>query len=381
MSRYLVTGSTGFLGRHLVEALRAHGHDVVAIVRKATDVPAGVAPMRGDVLDKASIERAAAGCDGVFHCAGMVSRRPEDAEELQRVHVEGTKNVLDACIAKNVRRAVVASSSGTVAVSDDPDRVCTEEDETPIGILNRWPYYRAKLFAEKAALDRHGAALPNGETFEVVCVNPTLLLGPGDTNGSSTDDVRLFLERKIPAIPPGGISYVDARDAAEGMRLAMEKGVSGRRYLLGACNLTLREFFARLERVSGVRAPLIPMIRARQAAGIAAAGAKMLERLTTRLGVPMPVDPVSLDMAHFYWYLDASLAENELGWTPRDPTETLADTVKDLTERGVVWPDASMSSMASSVVGPIIGRVMGTSNEDGSREKPVKSSKSDETFS
>jgi dihydroflavonol-4-reductase len=381
VSRYLVTGSTGFLGRHLVAALRAHGHDVVAIVRKATDVPAGVAPMRGDVLDKASIERAAAGCDGVFHCAGMVSRRPEDAEELQRVHVEGTKNVLDACIAKNVRRAVVASSSGTVAVSDDPDRVSTEEDEAPIGILNRWPYYRAKLFAEKAALDRHGATLPNGEAFEVVCVNPTLLLGPGDTNGSSTDDVRLFLERKIPAIPPGGISYVDARDAAEGMRLAMEKGVSGRRYLLGACNLTLREFFARLERVSGVRAPLIPMIRARQAAGIAAAGAKMLERLTTRLGVPMPVDPVSLDMAHFYWYLDASLAENELGWTPRDPTETLADTVKDLTERGVVWPDASMSSMASSVVGPILGRVMGTSNEDASREKPLKSSKSDETFS
>jgi dihydroflavonol-4-reductase len=64
-------------------------------------------------------------------------------------------------------------------------------------------------------------------------------------------------------------------------------------------------------------------------------------------------------MAHFYWYLDASLAENELGWEPRDPTETLADTVKDLTDRGVVWPDASsMSSVASSVVGPLLGRVM-----------------------
>jgi dihydroflavonol-4-reductase len=153
------------------------------------------------------------------------------------------------------------------------------------------------------------------------------------------------------------------------MRLAMERGVSGRRYLLGACNLTLREFFARLERVSGVRAPLIPMIRAKQAAEIARTGAQLLERLTTRLGVPMPVDPISLDMAHFYWYLDASLAENELGWTPRDPVETLADTVRDLEERGVVWPDASTSSMAASVVGPLIGRVM------------AKTSKNDETFS
>ena len=377
VSRYLVTGSTGFLGRHLVDVLRAQagGHDVVAMVRKTADVPAGVTAVQGDVLDRESIERAAVGCDGVFHCAGKVSRRPEDAEELHRLHVEGTKNVLDACIAKNVRRAVVASTSGTVAVSDDPDRISTEDDETPIGLLNRWPYYRAKLFAEQAAFERHGAALPNGETFEVVCVNPTLLLGPGDVNGSSTEDVRLFLERKIPAIPPGGISYVDARDAAEGMRLAMEKGVSGRRYLLGACNLTLREFFSRLERVSGVRAPLIPMIRARYAAEIARSGAQLLERLTTRLGVPMPVDPTSLDMAHFYWYLDASLAENELGWSPRDPTETLADTVKDLEARGVVWPDASTSSLAASVVGPLINRVMAPAGESSPR------SKSDETFS
>ena len=375
MSRYLVTGSTGFLGRHLVAALRAHGHDVVALVRGGNDVPEGVAPVRGDVLDKASVERAAAGCDGVFHCAGKVSRKAEDAEELQRIHVEGTKNVLDAAIATNVRRAVIASTSGTVAVSDDPDRVATEDDEAPIALLNRWPYYRSKLFAERAAFDRHGAALPDGGSFEVVSVNPTLLLGPGDVNGSSTVDVRLFLERKIPAIPPGGISYVDARDAAEGMRLAMEKGVAGRRYLLGACNMTLREFFARLERVSGVRAPLIPMIRAKHAAEFAAAGARMLEALTTRLGVAMPVDPISLDMAHFYWYLDASLAENELGWTPRDPVETLADTVKDLTDRGVVWPDAGMASVASSVVGPLIGRMMSKSGSSGTNDK------SDETFS
>jgi dihydroflavonol-4-reductase len=357
VSRYLVTGSTGFLGRHLVASLRAHGHDVVAVVRKATDVPSGVAPVRGDILDRASIERAVAGCDGVFHCAGKVSRRAEDAEELQRVHVEGTKNVLDACIAKGVRRAVVVSTSGTIAVSEDPDHVATEADEAPIGLLNRWPYYRSKLFAERAALERNGALMPGGATFEVVSVNPTLLLGPGDVNGSSTDDVRLFLERKIHAVPPGGLSFVDARDAAEGLRLAMEKGVAGRRYLLGACNLTLGEFFGRLERVSGVRAPMLLMPHGKHVAEIVRSGTQLLGRLTTRLGVPMPVDPASLDMAHYYWYLDASLAESELGWTPRDPTETLADTVKDLEERGVVWPDDSAGSF-SSAVGPLLGKVV-----------------------
>lgn len=349
VSRYLVTGATGFLGRHLVRTLLDHGHQVVALVRRtASDLPKEIEQVKGDVLDRASIDRAlAANVDGVFHAAGKVSRRPEDAEELHVLHVQGTKNVIDACIANGIRRVVVASTSGTIAVSDDPDFIATEDDEAPIALLNRWPYYRSKLFAEKAALEKHGAPLAKGEgTLEVVCVNPTILFGPGDVNGSSTEDIRLFLERKIPAVPPGGLSYVDARDAAEGMWLAMEKGVGGRRYLLGACNLTLKEFFARLERVSGVRGPIVPMPRAPE---IARAGAQILERLSGRIGVPLPVDPVSLDMAQYYWYLDATRAEDELGWTPRDPTETLADTVKDLGERGVVWPDPGVSSILGAI--------------------------------
>ncbi len=319
-----------------------------ALVRKnVRDLPAEVTQVTGDVLDQASVEKALAGCEGVFHCAGKVSRKPEDAEALYRLHVEGTKNVTAACITRGVRRVVVASTSGTIAVSDDPDFVATEDNDPPIGLLNRWPYYRSKLFAEKAALEQHGTPLGDGAggTLEVVCVNPTLLLGPGDVNGSSTEDVRLFLERKIPAIPPGGMSYVDARDAAAAMRLAMERGIGGRRYLVGACNLTIKEFFARLERVSGVRGPILPMPR--QGRELARTGAEMLERLSNRLGIPVGVDPISLDMAHFYWYLDASLAENELGWEPRDPVETLVDTVRDLEERGVVWPDAGGSLLSS----------------------------------
>lgn len=348
MSRYLVTGATGFLGRHLVSTLLERGHAVTALVRrKARFFPEGVRQLEGDVLDQASIEKALAGCEGVLHCAGKVSRKPEDAEELYKLHVDGTKNVVNACVATGVKRVVIASTSGTIAVSDDPDRIATEADDAPIGLLNRWPYYRSKLFAERAALERHGAPLGDGSggTLDVLSVNPTLLLGPGDINGSSTEDVRLFLERKVPAIPPGGLSYVDARDAALAMALAMERGVGGRRYLIGACNLTLKEFFARLERISGVRGPVVPMPR--QAREIARTGAEVLERLSNRLGVPVVVDPISLDMAHFYWYLDASLAETELGWEPRDPVVTLVDTVRDLEARGVVWPEGGASFLST----------------------------------
>ncbi|MGH7294754.1 MAG: NAD-dependent epimerase/dehydratase family protein, partial [Polyangiaceae bacterium] len=160
--RVLVTGATGFLGAHLVQALQAHGHEVVPYSRSRG----------GDVLDGGRVKAAAQGCDGAFHCAGKVSRRPEDAEALYRLHVEGTKSVLEACEAAGVRRVVIASTSGTIAVSESPEHVATEDDEAPMGLLARWPYYRSKLFAERAALAR------SREGFEVVSVNPSLLLGP-----------------------------------------------------------------------------------------------------------------------------------------------------------------------------------------------------------
>ena len=316
--KYLVTGATGFLGSHVASMLEEAGHEVVRFARSSG----------GDVLDGDAVRTWARGCDGAFHCAGKVSRRREDAEALYRVHVEGTRSVLDACEAVGVRRVVLASTSGTVAISERADHFATESDPAPIGLLARWPYYRSKLFAERAALERPGE-------LEVVSVNPSLLLGPGDTNGSSTEDVRLFLEGAIPAVPSGGLSFVDARDAADAMIRAMDRGQPRQRYLVGACNLTVRDFFGRLGRVSGVRAPWVPMPRSRDLASSLAEG---LDRLASRVGFRTSVDPVSVEMGQCFWYFESTRAERELGWSARDPNVTLLDTIEDLRQRGVVWP-------------------------------------------
>jgi dihydroflavonol-4-reductase len=322
--KYLVTGATGFLGAHLARALEARGHQVVAFSRSTG----------GNVLDARSVRAAASACDGAFHCAGRVSHKLEDAEELYRLHVEGTKTVLDACAVAGVRRVVVASTSGTVAVNEDPDRVSTEDDPPPIGIVSRWPYYRAKLFAERAALERY-----DGARLEVVCVNPSLLLGPGDVNGSSTEAARLFLQGAVHAVPAGGLSFVDARDAAEAMRLAMAHGHPGERYLLGACNLTFGEFFARLARIAGMHEPWLRMPRS---PALARLSATWMDRAASRLGLSAAIDPVSAEMAQFFWYVDARKAEARLGWSARDPNATLYDTVADLRARGVAWsPDVT----------------------------------------
>jgi dihydroflavonol-4-reductase len=363
-ARYLVTGATGFLGAHLVSNLLENGNDVVAFSRSVSERIAaatttsrqangasganGTRPARGrrtdvagDVMDEPSLVDAMRTCDGVFHLAGFVSRRPEDAERLYKLHVGGTRVVVEACKRAGVRRMVIASTSGTVAVGRDPEHVAVETDDTPMALLQRWPYYRAKVFAERAALEAADAEL------DVVSVNPTLLLGPGDLRGSSTEDVRLFMERKIPFVPSGGIAFVDVRDAAEAMRLAMLAGRSGERYLVNAVNLTLRAFFARLERESGVKGPWIPSPKSPE---ISRLGTALFGAIAKHIGA-RPLDPMSADMAQYFWYADASRAEHELGWQSRDPSETLADTVADMRTRGVVWPEESTDAAGSGLFG------------------------------
>src|SRR5262249_21687781 len=157
----------------------------------------------------------------------------------------------------------------------------------------------------KAALDRSSA------DFEVVAVNPSLLLGPGDERGSSTGDVIKFLERKIPFVPAGGMSFVDVRDAAQAMLFALEEGRAGHRYLVTAVILTMDAFLGRLERVSGVPAPRLKLPRS---IALARAGAELMDRAAKHVPIEPRVDPISAEMAQHFWYADATKARTELGF-------------------------------------------------------------------
>jgi dihydroflavonol-4-reductase len=272
---------------------------------------------------------------------GKVSREREAAEELHRLHVLGTRSALQGLAAAGVPRVVVASTSGTIAVGTDPNRIFTEADHAPLHVIARWPYYRTKLYAEREALE---ASAPG---FDVVVVNPSLLLGPGDLHESSTGDVRRFLERSIPAVPSGGMAFVDARDAALGMLLAFERGRSGERYLLNAKNLTIAAFFSRLERLTGIRAPRLRMPASRP---LALGLNSLFSRAVRAIGGSPPVDEVSVEMAQYFWYCDAAKAERELGFTARDPGETLRDTVDDLIARGAAHPKHEPGASESKTV-------------------------------
>jgi dihydroflavonol-4-reductase len=324
-----VGGATGFLGTELVRALEQRGHEVVPVSRSG----GGGRARAVDVLDPEAVTASARGCEWAFLCTGKVTRERDDSEALYRLHVTGTKSALEGLRRAGVRRVVVASTSGTLAVGTDPDRIADEGCRAPLEVIASWPYYRTKLYAEREALAAN--APPE---FEVVVVNPSLLLGPGDVRESSTGDVRRFLEGVIPAIPAGGMAFVDVRDAALGMLLAAERGRPGERYILNAQNLTLAAFFQRLERISGVKAPLFKLPASRPLAlGIG----HLFTKAVRAIGGKPPVSEASIEMGQYFWYCDASKAERELGFRPRDPGETLRDTVEDLVARKVVFPRRS----------------------------------------
>lgn len=309
--RVVITGASGFLGPHLRGAFAGSG--VEGLCRNPTE-----GWMRaGDVLDRAGLELAFQGADLVVHAAGGVAHTADDAGRMHEVHVVGTTNVLQACKTAGVPKVVLISTSGTVAVSTDPTAVLDEDGPDVLPLVRAWPYYRAKLFAEQEAMAFEGV--------DVYVLNPTLLLGPGDRRGSSTESVRLLLDGELPAAPSGGLSFVDVRDVAAAAVSVVKRGQPRRRYLLGAVNLTFAAYYERIARVADLPPPKVTLPKAT---------GKLLgwmpDGVRGKVASTFGVDRVELEMAAHYWYLDARRAQTELGWRPRDPNETLLDTVEDL---------------------------------------------------
>ena len=321
----LVTGGTGFLGSHLVKLLVEEGVKPLRVLSTSSPVwleELGVETIQGSITSTEDVARAVEGVAEVYHLAGRVSREQENSHEMYKLHVDGTRVLCEAAREAGVTSIVMASTSGTIAVTDAGDVVPDEDWPTPLNIVSRWPYYASKVYQERVALENF-----SGSGRRLVIMNPSLLLGPGDDRLSSTKVVLDFLARKIPTVPKGGLSFVDARDAAQAFRAAMRKGAHGERYLLGAANWTFEKFFGRLERITKVPAPFLSL-----PSRLTLAGARGLSSIYRHWKLAPPVEPNEIEMAEYFWYLDSSKAQTELGFTARDPQETLLDTINYVRE-------------------------------------------------
>jgi dihydroflavonol-4-reductase len=273
-----VSGATGFVGSHVSRELREQGADV--------------RDERVDLLDPSALERAVDGCEAVVHVAALYSYDASPTE-IERVNVEGTRNLLQAAEGKQVRRFLFTSTAGTCGPV--PGRPATEEDEPPAWELTV-PYKRTKLAAERLA--REAGA---------VVVNPTTPIGAGDRKptptgrmiaGVATGRIRAF-------VGTTGLNIVDVRDVARGHALALERGEPGERYLLGGVDLPLDELFAAIADLARrgrprVRVPYAVAVAAGKAGLVNADEVKLArlpmyfssEKARVRLGyAPGPVEP------------------------------------------------------------------------------------------
>lgn len=319
MTEILVTGATGFLGRHVVAGLLEAGRAPVRVLCRGAQPWADdprVEAVQGDIRDPDAVRKALAGTRVVLHLAGMVTRGPDAGGLLKEVLVGGTRHVCEAALASPGTRIVLASSSGTFAVGREP--VVYDESAPYVEqVAARWPYYLAKIEQEKLAL---GYAERDG--LDVVVLNPSILLGPGDVHRSSTNDVRVFLEGKIPNVPSGGLNFVDVRDSAAAFVAAIDKGRRGQRYLLGGHNMSIRDFFRLLESVSGIRGPRLVLPE-----WLARAGALLMRKAGRLTGSEFPIDDTSVQMGYRFWYCDNTRAGKDLGFEVRPAEETIRDTI------------------------------------------------------
>jgi len=322
--KILITGGTGFLGTHIVRQFLEKGEKNLRVMASSVPVwmkDAGVEPAEGSVTNREDVANAVKNVGAIFHLAGKVSRDNEDAAQMNKIHVEGTRILCEAAKEAGVKTFVLASSSGTIACSEG-EEILDETYPTPVEIISRWAYYISKHYQEKTALENF-----DGKGAKLIILNPSLLLGTDDERLSSTKPVLDFLARKIPYTPSGGLSFVDVRDTATAFINALERGRHREKYLLGAANMTFAEFFGRLERLSKVSAPMIRVPKK-----LAMAGSNLINSLYKNWNKPSPIQPKEVEQAEYFWYFDSLKAEDELNFAPRDANETLQDTISYLRE-------------------------------------------------
>ena len=321
MGKTLVTGGNGFIGSAVVRLLAERG-DELRLTRRRRSRDENLAGLEYeavecDILDRQAVRRALRGVDRVYHCAGLVSIRPEDAERVFEVNVRGTRTVLEECLRADVERVVY--TSGTTAIGPAaPGETADESQVFTAGGLDI-PYVNSKHEAEVEAMRLAAKGLP------VVFVNPCFVLGRGDVYARSTVLVRRFMLGRIPAYAPGGVNVVDVQDVARGHLLAEQHGSVAERYILGNRNYTLDRLFADLARLSGLEPPAI-----RFPSPLALRVAEVFE---STLGQRAPFSVREVRLLNQWWWYRNNKAKRELGWRPSPHEDTLEATVAWYRER------------------------------------------------
>lgn len=332
MSRCFVTGGNGFIGSHIVRALAARGHRVIAGVGADLDLRnlEGVAEVETrplELLDAEGVRHALEGAELLVHAGAVYSFWEPDPQRLYRVNLEGTRNVLRAAAECRVRRLVYTSSLATLTPSID----ASLESEESLFDLRRFHghYKSSKVLAELLVWRALARGLPG------VIVHPTTVLGPGDLRPTPTGGMIVhFLNGRMKAYADTVLNLVDVDDVAEGHALALERGAQGANYILGGENVTLSELTRILSELTGIPAPRIA-IPPRLLLALGHVNEWLANHLTHR---PPLIDVESTLHAIGNRPASSAKAEKELGYQPSRARAALARAAAWFVDHGYASP-------------------------------------------
>ncbi len=316
----VVTGGAGFIGSHLVERLVRDGHRVRVVERPGADashLPGSVEVVRADIRDREATRRAVEGARFVYHLAANPNLWARDRREFDAVNHRGTVHVLDAALGGGAERvlhvsteSILTRARGTAPIAEDVEVSLADA----VG-----PYCRSKLRAEAEAMARAKGGAP------VVIVNPTMPVGPGDRGTSPpTRLIRDFIAGRLPARMDCTLNLIDVRDVAEGVALAMARGVPGRRYLLGGENLTLVALLGILSELTGVPVPrwVVPYPVGLAVAVLSEAWSDLVS------GRPPKATVTGVRLTRRTMHFDPRRSLRDLQLAPRPVRQSLADAVE-----------------------------------------------------
>lgn len=321
----LVTGGTGVVGGAVVRHLAAAGRDVRGLSRGRNGdtvlTALGATPIRGDVLDPASLRRAMEGVEVVYHLAGINSFCLADPAPMMRANIDGSRMVVTAAGEAGVRRLVYTSSAATLG---EPEGSVGREDSPHRGSYLS-AYEKSKHLAEEAVF-----AAASAVALDVVAVNPSSVQGPGRATGTGKIIVDL-VNGKLPAIVHTRLSIVDIEDCARGHLLAEARGLPGQRYVLNGFTVTIEEAVAMLS------AALDRPVPVRFVPGVVATGAAAAVEAVARLRgrKPKVCREMVRTMLHGHAY-DGSRATRELGLEYTPAAETVRRLVAWFRTEGLI---------------------------------------------
>lgn len=310
-SPVFVTGGAGFIGNNLVRLLLQQGYPIRLLVRPSSRLESlqglNVELVYGDLNDN-NLAAQMTGCQFLFHVAAHYSLWQRDRDLLYHHNVSGTKNILAAAHQAGVERTVYTSSVAAIGTGRAGERV-DETHQSPMESLIG-NYKKSKFLAEQVAIQ----AAQAGQ--DIVIVNPTSPVGAWDTKPTPTGDIILrFLRRQMPFYVQTGLNFVDVQDVAWGHLLALQKGKSGDRYILGHQNLTLKQLLDQLAILTNLAAPKRSLPH-----WFPLSVAWIDEYMLTALGKTPSIPLEGVRMAQQIMYYDASKAVRELG-LPQTPIQ------------------------------------------------------------